>query len=346
MEEINGTERGVTRKDYLSSIAPRWCAGCGAHALFKNLTEAFVELRIPKDKLAIISGIGCSSRFPYYVESYGFHSIHGRAPTMAQGAKLANPELSVWVTTGDGDALAIGGNHFTHIMRRNPDIKVILFNNQIYGLTKGQASPTSHLTQKTKTTKFGNIERPVKPLSQALSAGATFAARVADTDGSYITQVMVEAGKHRGIAFIEVLINCVIFADGAWTPVSDKQYKAENTIRLEHGKPLVFGANQEKGIVLEGLCPRVARIGENGVRREDILVHDEKNSALAYVLSQMSYPEYPMIFGIAHRAEEPCYGKLVEDQAAAVTAKLGKGDIFKLLKSGDIWHVDEKGNVS
>ncbi|MBI4404014.1 MAG: 2-oxoacid:ferredoxin oxidoreductase subunit beta [Deltaproteobacteria bacterium] len=345
IEPVNEIERGVTRKNYLSSIAPRWCPGCGSHALFKSLTDAFAELKIPNEKLAVISGIGCSSRSPYYVESYGFHSIHGRAPAVAQGVKLANPELSVWITTGDGDALAIGGNHFTHLMRRNPNIKLILFNNEIYGLTKGQASPTSYVGQKTKTTKFGNIERPVRPLSQAISSGATFAARLADTDGAQMTRVMVEAGKHKGVSFIEVLINCVIYADGVWEQVSSKQYKPENTIRLEHGKPMLFGVSSEKGIVLEGLRPKVVKIGENGITKENILVHDIHNPNLSYILANMTFPEFPMPLGIFQQLEQPCYDDLMQDQAQSVTAKLGEGDIFKLLKSGDIWRIDENGTV-
>ena len=249
---MNTNNEALKRKDYLSDNQPKWCPACGCHALFKQMTAAFADLQIPPEKLCIVSGIGCSSRFPYYVESYGFHSLHGRAPTMAQGIKMANPDLSVWVTTGDGDALSIGGNHFVHMMRRNPDINLVLFNNEVYGLTKGQLSPTSRAGLKTKTSKFGSVENPVTPLTTAIACGATFAARVTDTDGDLVKEVLVAAANHKGVSIVEVTISCVIFTPGIFDDVSDKKMKAENTIRLDPGKPLIFGADREKGIMRDG----------------------------------------------------------------------------------------------
>lgn len=321
------TQNKLTRKDFLSAVDPRWCPGCGCYAVFSKITSLMPTLGIPREKFAVISGIGCSSRFPYYVNAYGFHTIHGRAPAVAMGLKLANPDLSVWMMTGDGDALSIGGNHFVHLMRRNADIKVILFNNQIYGLTKGQASPTTTLGTKTKTTPGGAFDRPMQPLSMALAAGATFAARAHDMDGELLTEVLTAAANHKGIAFVEVMLNCVIFNDGAFEPIINKSVRAETTIRLKHGQPIVFGAENNKGIRMDNFKPEVAKVGE----AKDILVHDihAQDSSMAYMLSQFNHPAMPVPFGIFRQVELPSY-----EQNHLIK---GEVDLDKVLKSGTTW---------
>ncbi len=336
----------ISRKEYLSDIAPKWCPGCGSHALLRQMTEAFLELKIPREKLVIVSGIGCSSRFPYYIESYGYHSIHGRAPTVAQGIKIVNDELSVWVTTGDGDGLSIGGNHFLHLMRRNPDINLVIFNNQIYALTKGQLSPTSQMGLKTKTSKFGSVENPVKPLTIAIASGATFVARILDSDGERAKEVLTSAAKHKGVSVVEVLINCVIYTSGVWGEVADSKNNPDAVLRLEAGKPMLFG--NDKGLIRKNGRLMVAKIGENGVTEKDIVVHNPKeiDSTYAYELSQLDYPEYPMPLGILRNVSKPTYNEILKTQENEVTAKLGKGDVFKLLKSGDAWKVEEDGSIT
>ncbi len=332
---------GLTRKDFLSKTDPRWCAGCGCFSAFNSLTSVFPNTGIPREKFAIISGIGCSSRLPYYADCYGFHTIHGRAPTIAAGVKLANPELSVWVVTGDGDALSIGGNHFLHLMRRNADIKLSLFNNQIYGLTKGQTSPTTKPGTKTKTTPFGNFENSVRPLALALAAGATFAARVPDTDGELLREAYTAAASHKGVAFIEILINCVIFNDGTYLPLTDKATKADTTLRLKQGEPMLFGADRNKGIRLgRDLKPEVVKIGENGVTVNDILVHDihRKDSSLAYLLSLMDYPDSPVPLGIFRQVSEP-----VHEFRSAYPKKRNLND---LLCEGNAWNLGATGEIS
>jgi len=251
----------LTKKDFESSQAVRWCPGCGDHALLNQIQKLLPTLGIPRENYAFISGIGCSSRFPYYMETYGMHSIHGRAPAIASGLKLARPELSVWVVTGDGDALAIGGNHFIHAMRRNIGIKIVLLNNRIYGLTKGQASPTSEIGQKTKTTPYGNIDRPFNPVAVAIGAGATFVARAVDTDLANLGAILKQAAVHEGTAFVEVLQNCNMFADGTYEALTDKTTRDDARIVLEHGKPLIFGKQRDKGIRLKGLGPEVVTLG-------------------------------------------------------------------------------------
>ncbi|OHB76439.1 MAG: 2-oxoacid:ferredoxin oxidoreductase subunit beta, partial [Planctomycetes bacterium RBG_16_59_8] len=267
-EEIPRTAtpaRPATKKDYETDQDPRWCPGCGDYSILSQTQKVFADLALPREKLVFISGIGCSSRFPYYMNTYGFHTIHGRALAIASGVKMVNPALSVWVATGDGDALSIGGNHFIHTMRRNVDIKILLFNNRIYGLTKGQYSPTSEYGKVTKSSPMGTVETPLNPSAVAIGAGATFVARTIDRDPAHLQYTIRRAFEHRGTAFVEVLQNCNIFNDGAWERFADKESKAENTILLEEGKPMIFGANRDKGIRLNGLQPEIVSLGAGKV---------------------------------------------------------------------------------
>ncbi len=332
----------LTKKDFLSGVDPRWCPGCGCHSVLQRLMSSFAALDIPRENYALISGIGCSSRLPYYANTYGIHGIHGRAPTMAMGLKLSRPELSVWVVTGDGDALAIGGNHFMHLMRRNADIKVIMINNRIYGLTKGQASPTTAVGTKTKTTPLGSEEIPVKPLALAIAAGATFAARVMDIDGEMMGEVFQAAARHRGTAFIEVLVNCVIFNDGAFNVLSDKTTRNDYSVRLRHGQRLVFGTNQDKAIHIHNLKPQVVPYYEAAPMPE-LMIHDVHNldSTPAYLLSQMEAPEKPMPFGIFRQVSLPVYGEVNANRTRPTDEAVER--LFR--SGGNTWSVDESGNI-
>jgi 2-oxoglutarate ferredoxin oxidoreductase subunit beta len=327
-----------TRKDFLSSTEPRWCAGCGTFATLNGITRTFVNAGISREKFAVISGIGCSSRLPYYSNTYGFHTIHGRAPSVAMGLKMTNPELNVWVITGDGDGLSIGGNHFIHMMRRNPNLKMVLFNNQIYGLTKGQTSPTSPLGVKTKSTPFGSVDRPMHPLTVALGAGATFVARVPDTDNELMYQVLNAANKHNGVAIIEVLINCVIFNDGVFQPLTEKQSRPDTTVLLEAGKPLLFGTNKNKGVRMKGDRPEVVTVGENGVRVEDLIVHDPQNpnSGYAFMLAEMG-GELPVPFGILRQINDFVHNPVV--------GKGSKEALAKAIRGSNAWSIDKDGKV-
>ncbi|HNB54584.1 MAG TPA: 2-oxoacid:ferredoxin oxidoreductase subunit beta, partial [Anaerolineales bacterium] len=270
---LTAPPKKLTRQDFVSDQEVRWCPGCGDYAILAQMQKVLPDIGVPKENIVFISGIGCSSRFPYYMNTYGIHSIHGRAPTLASGLKAANPDLSVWVITGDGDALSIGGNHLIHAIRRNIDIKIILFNNRIYGLTKGQYSPTSLQGAKTKSSPVGSIEQPLNPLSLALASEATFVARSADVYGKHLQDVLMAAAEHKGTAFVEVLQNCLIFNDGAWNHLTDRAIKDENVLSLEHGKPLIFGKNLDKGIRMNGMTPEVVNLAD-GFTEEDLLVHD------------------------------------------------------------------------
>ena len=331
-----------TPKDFKSDQEVRWCPGCGDHAVLSAVQKALSELGIPKEKFAFISGIGCSSRFPYYMDTYGFHSIHGRAAAIATGVKTANPELSVWNITGDGDALAIGGNHFIHAVRRNIDIKIILFNNEIYGLTKGQYSPTSEKGLVTKTSPFGTVEEPFSVGEMVIGAKGKFFARTFDSNVALSTQIFVEAAKHKGTSVVEVLQNCVIFNDGIHDAVTGREVRDERTIVLKDGQPMLFGKNNDKGLVLEGLKLKVVRLGENGITEKDILVHDshEPNPGIQYMLANMRYPEYPVALGVIRSVEGHTYEADVEEQIANIrkTAKIRCMD--DLLKSGSTWKVE------
>ena len=331
----------LTKKDFESDQDVRWCPGCGDHALLNQIQKLLPTLGIPRENFAFISGIGCSSRFPYYMENYGMHGIHGRAPAIASGLKLARPELSVWVVTGDGDALAIGGNHFIHAMRRNIGLKIIVLNNRIYGLTKGQASPTSEPGQKTKTTPYGNVDRPFNPVALALGAGATFVARAVDTDLANLGAILRRAALHRGTAFVEVLQNCNMFADGTYEALTDKASRDDARILLEHGKPLLYGRNRDKGIRLSELQAEAVTLGAAGVSEADLLVHDEAmaHSSLAYLLAQLDTPRFPVPLGLFRAVEQPACEDLYAEQAATVVARKGKGDMETLLRGGNSWEI-------
>ncbi|MBA3438509.1 MAG: 2-oxoacid:ferredoxin oxidoreductase subunit beta, partial [Pyrinomonadaceae bacterium] len=279
----------LTRQDFISGQEVRWCPGCGDYSVLNNVQRVMPELGVPREKIVFVSGIGCSSRFPYYMNTYGFHTIHGRAPAVATGIKAANPDLSVWVITGDGDALSIGGNHFMHAIRRNLDINYILFNNRIYGLTKGQYSPTSELGKRTKSTPMGTIDHPINPLSIALASEATFVARSLDIDVKHLSATIEAAAHHKGVSFIEVYQNCNIFNDGAFVSFTEKSVRTDHMIYLEHGKPMIFGKDRNQGIRLNGSQLEVVRLGENGITEDDLLVHDihRPDPSLAFMIARM-----------------------------------------------------------
>jgi 2-oxoglutarate ferredoxin oxidoreductase subunit beta len=336
---MSGTVK-LTKKDFATDQEVRWCPGCGDYAILSSVQSVFPELGIPREQFVVVSGIGCSSRFPYYMNTYGFHSIHGRAPAVATGIKIANPSLSVWIATGDGDALSIGGNHIIHLMRRNVDIKVMLFNNRIYGLTKGQYSPTSEIGKKTKSTPYGSLDRPFNPLSVAIGAGSTFVARSVDVYASHLKDVLVRAARHTGTSFIEILQNCNIFNDGAFESYREKDLRDDNVIHLKQGEPLVFGKANDKGIRMRGhFEPEVVTLG-NGVTEKDLVVHDEQAPAgYAFMLAQMEAPGFPMPIGVLRNVAAPALEFTMREQISQVTAKKGPGDLKALLYSGDTWEV-------
>jgi 2-oxoglutarate ferredoxin oxidoreductase subunit beta len=325
------TEIKLTRKDFLSTAEPKWCSACGCYSVLRALTNTFPQIGIPREDFAVISGIGCSSRLPYYVNTYGFHTIHGRAPTVAMGLKLANPKESVWVITGDGDGLSIGGNHIMHLLRRNPNIKVILFNNRIYGLTKGQTSPTSPAGSHTKSAPFGSVEQPVHPISLAIAAGATFAARIPGTVLPMLNETFKEAAAHKGVAFIEVMLNCVVFNDGAFEELTDPEKATENTARLAAGKPIIFGAHSNRGIRLNQGRPEVVSFTE-GNPPADLLIHDPsvQDSSLAFMLSRLELtPGMPTTMGIFRRVSAPVFEDNLVD--------LSGGDLNPVLRGEEAW---------
>ena len=304
------------------------------------MKKALAALGISREKTVFISGIGCSSRFPYYMNTYGFHSIHGRAPTLATGLKACRPDLQIWVITGDGDGLSIGSNHLIHAIRRNVDMKIILFNNEIYGLTKGQYSPTSRTGTRTKSSPLGSIDNPLRPLSLAIGAEATFVARTVDIDINHLTETLRRAAAHKGSAFIEIYQNCIIFNDGVFDYATDKGVKADNMLHLEHGKPLIFGKDRNKGIRLHGLDPEVVTLG-SGITVDDLLIHDEKaeEPSLAYLLSRMVYPRFPECVGVFRCVQRPTYDDLLNKQIEDVVAKKGRGKLEELFAGDDTWVV-------
>ncbi len=330
----------LTRKDFVSDQDVRWCPGCGDYAILAQTQKVLADLKIPREKYVFVSGIGCSSRMPYYINTYGFHTIHGRAPAIATGIKGYQSDLSVWVVTGDGDGLSIGGNHLLHALRRNVDLKILLFNNRIYGLTKGQYSPTSEVGKKTKSTPFGSVDYPIHPLSFAIGVGATFVARTIDTDTNHMGMVLEKAGRHKGSAFVEILQNCVIFNDEAFKDVTDRQIRADNNLLLEHGKPLLFGKERNKGIRLKGLHPEVVTLNDT-IKESDLLVHDEKNQdpSYAFLLAQLDLPKFPVPLGIFRSIEQPTFDQLMNDQVQKAKQTLGEGDLRKMLFSGETWTV-------
>jgi 2-oxoglutarate ferredoxin oxidoreductase subunit beta len=327
--------------DFASDQDVRWCPGCGDYSILAQMKKVMPTLGIPREKIVFISGIGCSSRFPYYMNTYGMHSIHGRAPAVATGLKTVRPDLHVWVITGDGDGLSIGGNHLMHAIRRNLDINIVLFNNRIYGLTKGQYSPTSPLGKITKSSPMGAIDNPLHPLSIAIGCEATFVARSIDTNIKHLGEVLKRAAEHPGTAFVEVYQNCNIFNDGAWAYATDRETKADTTLELVHGKPLIFGKNRDKGIRLNGMDPEVVELGK-GISEDDLLFHDEKapEPSLAYLLSRMRYEDgYPEPIGVFRCVERPRYDALINEQINKATSDKGQGDLAKLFSSGDTWDV-------
>ena len=330
----------LTAKDFESDQAIRWCPGCGDYAILAQMKKVLPQLGVPREKIAFISGIGCSSRFPYYMNTYGMHSIHGRAPAFATGLKSVRPDLQVWVITGDGDGLSIGGNHLMHAIRRNVDVNILLFNNRIYGLTKGQYSPTSPLDKVTKSTPMGSIDNPLHPLSIAIGCEATFVARSIDTNIKHLGKVLLRAAEHRGSAFIEVYQNCNIFNDGAWEYAKNRETKLDTTVELEHGKPLIFGKDRNKGIRLNGLEPEIVELGK-GVTEDDLLFHDERASepSLAYLLSRMRQPDFPEPIGVFRAIDAPKYDEQVNAQVESAREQKGPGDLDALFHSGDTWEV-------
>jgi 2-oxoglutarate/2-oxoacid ferredoxin oxidoreductase subunit beta len=334
---LPGSGPMLTRKDFISDQLVRWCPGCGDFAILATVQKLMPTLGIPKEKIAFISGIGCSSRFPYYMNTYGFHSIHGRAPTFATGLKLSNPELMVWVVTGDGDGLSIGGNHLIHALRRNVDLKILLFNNKIYGLTKGQSSPTSEVGKKTKSTPQGSVDYPINPIALALASEATFVARAIDTDIPHLTSVLERAAKHKGSAFVEIFQNCIVFNDGAFNDVSEKATRDENNVDLHHGKPLIYGKDKTKGIRLNGFTPEVVEFPA-GQPPKDLLVYDETSPVMAQIVSHMARPDFPVAQGVFRRVQRPTLHELIEGQVTEAR-KAGKPDLQKLLRGSETWTV-------
>jgi 2-oxoglutarate ferredoxin oxidoreductase subunit beta len=330
----------LTPKDLSSDQEVRWCPGCGDYSILAQMKKALTTVGVPKEKMAFVSGIGCSSRFPYYMNTYGFHTIHGRAPTFATGLKLANPDLQVWVVTGDGDGLSIGGNHTLHVLRRNVDVKVLLFNNEIYGLTKGQYSPTSRTGTKTKTSPTGSVERAMRPLTVALAAEATFVARTIDVDVQHLVATLQRAAAHTGTAFVEIYQNCKIFNDGVFEYATDKATRPDNVLYLEHGKPMIFGKDRTKGIRLNGLTPEVVEVGKD-CGPDDLLIHDEfaEEPTLATLLSRMTGPEFPEPVGVFRSVRRPTYEEQLGRQLADAVAKKGAGTAADLFHAEDTWTV-------
>jgi 2-oxoglutarate/2-oxoacid ferredoxin oxidoreductase subunit beta len=342
--KIKTDEIKLTAKDLASDQDVRWCPGCGDYSILAQVQRTFPEIvGIKKENIVWISGIGCSSRFPYYMSTYGFHGIHGRAPAIATGVKVSRPDLSVWVATGDGDLLSIGGNHFIHTCRKNVDLKIILFNNKIYGLTKGQYSPTSEQGKKTKTTPFGSVDYPFNPVSLAIGSEATFVAKALDRDPKHLQQMIRRAADHKGTAFIEVLQNCSIFNDGAFEMLTDKATRDETVLYMEHGKPLIFGKEKNKGIKLDGAKPVVVDLTNGKYSASDLLVHDEfdRSPVHATILAHMAdNPNFPTPVGVFRQIFKPTYDEGVETQIESVTKQKGKGEIEKVLFNANTWEVN------
>lgn len=330
----------LTRKDFVSDQEVRWCPGCGDYAILAQVQKVLADLKLPRENYVFISGIGCSSRLPYYVNTYGFHTIHGRAPAIATGVKTYRPDLSVWVVTGDGDGLSIGGNHLMHALRRNVDLKILLFNNKIYGLTKGQYSPTSEMGKKTKSTPVGSIDYPLNPLSFAVAVGATFIARSIDSDTNHLAWTLEQAGRHKGSAFVEIFQNCVIFNDDAFKDATDRAVRPDHTVLLEHGKPLIFGKDRNKGIRMNGFGLEAVDLGGD-ITEKDLLVHDAKNPdpSYAFLLANMQLPELPVPVGVFRSVEKPTYETMLHAQVAKAKQSQGEGDLRKILFDTETWTV-------
>ncbi len=343
--EQNNLEKQANKykpKDFASDQDVRWCPGCGDYSILAQVQRTFAQLDHKKEDYVWISGIGCSSRFPYYMSTYGFHTIHGRAIAIATGLKIVNPKLSVWVATGDGDCLSIGGNHFIHAARKNIDLNVLLFNNKIYGLTKGQYSPTSEKGKISKSSPYGTVDNPFNATSVALGAGATFVARGIDRDAKRLQEIFKKADAHKGFSFIEIDQNCVIFNDGAFKLLTDKETKEDHVVYLEHGQPLIFGKNQDKGIVIENYEPKAVNLNEGKYTIDDLWVHDEhdSNPIRAFILAHMTdHPDLPTPVGVFKNIEEPSLDYLIHEQIDKVTKMKGEGTWEKLLYTGNTWKV-------
>jgi 2-oxoglutarate ferredoxin oxidoreductase subunit beta len=331
----------LQRKDFVSDQEVRWCPGCGDYSILAQTQKLMPDLGVARENIVFISGIGCSSRLPYYMNTYGFHSIHGRAPTIASGLKMTRPELQIFVITGDGDGLSIGGNHLLHVMRRNVDLTIVLFNNRIYGLTKGQYSPTSEFGKRTKSSPLGSIDYPLNPISVAIGSEATFVARSLDIDQQHLMRTLERGAKHKGTSFIEVYQNCNVFNDGAYMEFADKSVRADRVLFLEHGKPMIFGKDNDRGIRLNGMQPEIVQLG-NGVTEADLLVHDETRAdpSYAFILSRMHWPEFPEPLGIFRAIERPTYDAMMQDQIDEARKTMGEGDLAAMMAEGDTWTVD------
>ncbi len=338
---IRPSEIKLTKDDFVSDQMVKWCPGCGAHAILAAVEKVFPEIGYKKENFMFVSGIGCSSRFPYYVNTYGIHGIHGRAAAIASGVKISNPGLSVWISTGDGDSMAIGGNHFIHTIRRNIDVNILLFNNQIYGLTKGQYSPTTPMGSVTKTSPQGTIEHPFNPAGLVMGAQGTFFARVIDNNIKMMTEVMFEAARHDGTSVVEILQNCIIFADKTHASVTAKEVKDNVQLHLKHGEPMIFGKNRDKGIRLHNTKLEVVTIGENGITEKDILVHDqfEINPGVHRMLGKMRPPEMPVALGVIRAARAHTYDDLVEEQISYAKEHSKIKNVDDLLNSGEIYEI-------
>ena len=335
-------ERGqkLARQDFISNQDVRWCPGCGDYSILAQTQKSLPDLGIPRENFVFISGIGCSSRFPYYMNTYGFHTIHGRAPTFASGVKLARPDLSVWVVTGDGDSLSIGGNHFIHVLRRNIDLNIVLFNNRIYGLTKGQYSPTSELGKVTKSTPFGSLDTPFNPPAVALGAQATFVARSIDRYPSHLQKMLGRAHGHKGASFLEVYQNCLIFNDGAFRLLTEKETKGDHVLELENGKPMIFGKEKNKGIRLDGFKPEVVTL-DGDYSTDDLLIHNETDKNIADVLTNFTYDsEFPTPIGVLFVAKMSTYEDRLDEQIKTAKEQLGEGNLEALIRGADTWEVE------
>jgi len=341
--ETTTEKPNLTRKDFMSDQEVRWCPGCGDYAILATIQRTLPKLEATRENTVFISGIGCSSRFPYYMDTYGFHTIHGRAPSFATGLKVARPELDVWLITGDGDGLSIGGNHLLHLLRRNIDVQLLLFNNQIYGLTKGQLSPTSIMGTTTPSSPFGSVEEPVAPAQFAIGAKARFVARGIDTSVKTLGALFERAHAHKGTSFVEILQNCPVFNDNIFGDVTNRKTASDTQLWVEHGKPLLYGKEMNKGIRVRPGTMELESVvvGENNITVDDLLVHDEKNRVLAFMLAELAFPAFPVAFGVlfCDPAELP-YEAAVKAQAEAVIASRGAGDFDALLRQGHTWQVD------
>jgi len=334
----------LSRKDFVTDQDVRWCPGCGDYSVLANVQRVMPELGVPRENFVFVSGIGCSSRFPYYMNTFGFHTIHGRAPAFATGIKASRPELSVWIVTGDGDGLSIGGNHLLHAIRRNLDVQILLFNNRVYGLTKGQYSPTSLLGMRTKTSPQGSIDHPIDPITFALGSGATFVARTIDVDANHMQDMLKRAHQHKGTAFIEILQNCPVFNDDTWEELESRKSRSDTALVLKHDRPLVFGVpGRLKGIVLEHGIPKVIELGDDeDPTSRGVVIHDEAAPpSYSFALASLARPDFPLPVGVLRETEKACYEDMLSAEVDQAMAERGRGDLAELLHSGDTWTVED-----